>query len=154
MGHVFSLEAIATCEQQGHEFAWVQTWHDVGFDECRRCGLTRPGDVYDWSGCRTAPSEQPIDVAFASDLPRPGGFHIWAVPATAIVPGSTVDDAASVAPPTDKRRRRGQPAKAARNEEIRRRRRKGESLASLAAAFGVHATRICQICKQGDTYKP
>ena len=63
MGHVFSLQAIATCEQQGHEFAWVQAWHDVGFDECRRCGLTRPGDVYDWSGCRTAPSEQPIDFA-------------------------------------------------------------------------------------------
>ena len=57
MGHVFSLQAIATCEQQGHEFAWVQTWHDVGFDECRRCGLTSTMST-----------------------------------ATAIVPGSTVDN--------------------------------------------------------------
>lgn len=133
MGHVFSLQAIATCEQQGHEFAWVQTWHGLGFDECRRCGLT----LSCWDS------------------------SLWA--ARSVLPGSTIDDAASVAPPsswepaaaathyagaTDKPRRPGQPAKAARNEEIRRRRRAGESLASIAADFDLHVTRICQICKQ------
>lgn len=39
-GRVFTLEAIATCEQIGHRKVWIRSWHDVSFRECERCGAT------------------------------------------------------------------------------------------------------------------
>lgn len=41
MRHVLTKEAIVTCEARGHRFAWVPTWGDCGFEECRVCGETR-----------------------------------------------------------------------------------------------------------------
>lgn len=97
MTHVFSLEAIATCEQRGHAFAWVETWHGIGFDECRRCGFsgaTRersagilPGatvdaPTYDWDSVRKHEAGQwcAATERDLANLAKPGGVVFVAPP--------------------------------------------------------------------------
>lgn len=157
MTRVFSLEAMAICEQRGHSFAWVSTWHDVGFDECTRCGLTlgtrlaSPGILpgatvdapdYDWSGIKT--SVGTASPPFACDLPRPGGVVVWH---EAPVP---------VAPPSPKPaapRRPRNAAMAQRDQQIRLRIAAGESHRAVAAAYGIHQTRVTQILRGGAPAK-
>jgi len=115
--HVFSLEAMATCEQRGHAFAWVRTWHDVGFDECTRCGLTRPGGA---------------EESAAGILPG----------TTVDEPQDHVADVGQVVTP---KRGPGAPAKTERNEKIRARVAAGESRSALAQEFGVSLCLIYQI---------
>lgn len=126
MGHVFSLQAIATCEQQGHEFAWVQTWHDVGFDECRRCGLTTtmptasaivPGSTVD--APETSTSAPSIEGA-KPDMPRVSGAQAE-LPVVAWA------------------------SRPARDFEVRRRMAAGESVESIASHFGISQQRVYQI---------
>lgn len=130
MTHVFSLEAMAACEQRGHAFAWVRTWHDVGFDECTRCGLTRPGGAEEPAAgiMPGATVEQPLSVAPPSHEE----------PAAAATHYADATDAAN-------QRRRGRPANIDRDGEIRWRRGNGESPKSLAKEFGVSLCRIYQI---------
>lgn len=35
-----SCTADAECSARGHTWAWVRTWGDCGFRQCRRCGST------------------------------------------------------------------------------------------------------------------
>lgn len=41
MTRALTADQIATCERDGHKFAWVRAWHDCGFYECERCGATK-----------------------------------------------------------------------------------------------------------------
>ncbi len=138
MTRVFSIEAMATCEQRGHSFAWVSTWHDVGFDECSRCGLTL--------GARSA--SPGILPGATVDAPAMSSF----APSTE---GAKPDMApVSVAPPSPAAP--SQPRNAAmaqRDEQIRLRIAAGESHRAVAAAYGIHQTRVTQILRGGAPAK-
>lgn len=141
MKHVFSLEAMATCEQRGHSFAWVSTWHDVGFDECTRCGLTlgtrlaSPGILPGATVDAPDPVAEAVQVAWSRFVE------------TAPVP---------VAPPSPKPaapRRPRNAALAQRDQQIRLRIAAGESHRAVAAAYGIHQTRVTQILRGGAPAK-
>lgn len=168
MTHVFSLDAIATCEQRGHAFAWVETWHGIGFDECSRCGVTGatrersagilPGatvddlPAYDWSGCRTRETGQ-WEVVTARDLEKPGGHKFSVAPPSrqpsrqpAAEPAPRYADATD--PAAAKPAFAGRPnPNADRDEQIRARAAAGEPHRAIAQAFGVHQSRVTQILR-------
>ena len=163
MTHVFSLEAIATCEQRGHVFAWVETWHGIGFDECSRCGATGatrersagilPGaavdaPAYDWDGLRTHDVGQ-WQVVTPRDLAKPGG-HVFSVASPSRQPAA--EPAPRYADATDPAAAKpvfaGRPnPNADRDEQIRARAAAGEPHRAIAQAFGVHQSRVTQILR-------
>lgn len=162
MTHVFSLEAMATCEQRGHSFAWVATWHDVGFDECTRCGLSL--------GARSASTA--ILPGATVDAPETSGFATsteGAKPDIACAPAAGEqlagkpllgDWCGTNRPDMPQLRRRpavaGRPRNAAmalRDQQIRLRIAAGESHRAVAAAYGIHQTRVTQILRGGAPAK-
>jgi hypothetical protein len=128
--YVFSLEAIATCEQRGHAFAWVETWHGIGFDECSRCGVTGATRERSAGILPGATVDAPDHVADAGTM----------VAAAATVPTRRVSSG---------RMNRN----AARDDQIRARVAAGESQRSIAQAFGMHQSRVTQILRGGRAPK-
>jgi hypothetical protein len=142
---VFSLEAMATCEQRGHSFAWVSTWHDVGFDECSRCGLTL--------GARSAsPGILPGAKVDAPDHVADAGEMVASPPAYHCVPATTEAPRYASATPAAPSQPRNA-AMAQRDEQIRLRIAAGESHRAVAAAYGIHQTRVTQILRGGAPAK-
>lgn len=165
MTHVFSLEAIATCEQRGHAFAWVETWHGIGFDECSRCGATGatrersagilPGatvdaPTYDWDSVRKHEAGQwcAATERDLANLAKPGGVVFVAPPSRepATEPAPRYADATD--PASAKPTFAGRPnPNADRDEQIRARAAAGEPHRAIAQAFGVHQSRVTQILR-------
>lgn len=126
MARAFTVEAMALCEQRGHQWAWRSGWGGRGFHECRRCGESGP--------ILEAGAAPPAD----------------ALPAAPVVEEPTAPsrsrsvDRVPVVAPRDAEMAARLPVQQ-RNAEIIRRRAAGESTADLAVAFNLHITRIGQI---------
>jgi hypothetical protein len=121
---VATIEGMQACAEHGHRWAWRSTWHDIGFAECWRCGATGP-------------------VGTDRTPPVMSGF-------------STSDEGAKLdmAPAAPKAARRterrspGRPrgsAKPERDAAILAAVAAGTPPKAIAAAYGIHATRIAQI---------
>lgn len=156
MKHVFSLEAMATCEQRGHSFAWVSTWHDVGFDECTRCGLTLGTRLASPGILPGATVDAPDHVAVA------GTMVAGTSPGASTLAGENLlgDWCGTNRPEMPQLRRRhavvDRPRNAAlaqRDQQIRLRIAAGESHRAVAAAYGIHQTRVTQILRGGAPAK-
>ena len=141
MTHVFSLEAIATCEHRGHAFAWVETWHGIGFDECSRCGVTGATRERSAGILPGATVDDPVSVAPPSRQE-----------ADAPAPRYADATAPALAPPRPVAAGRMN-RNAARDDQIRARVAAGESQRSIAQAFGMHQSRVTQILRGGRAPK-
>ena len=141
MTHVFSLEAIATCEQRGHAFAWVETWHGIGFDECSRCGVTGATRERSAGILPGATVDDPVSVAPPSREPAAAPAPRYA-DATAASPKVEKLDTAPRRPWAGSTGTRAE-----RDAEIRRRLAEREPTEAIAAAFGMHESRVRQIAK-------
>lgn len=140
MDCVFTVEAIALCEQRGHQWAWRAGWGDCGFHECRRCGQSGPVV----QAGATPPAVASPAASAAEQLPAPSRRRS-AKRAPVAAPrdaGTTEPAAAELAPAAVIGRPR---AHAERDREIAWRVGNGEPRATLAAEFGIHVSRVQQI---------
>lgn len=170
MTHVFSLDAIATCEQRGHAFAWVETWHGIGFDECSRCGATGatrersagilPGatvdaPTYDWDSVRKHEAGQwcAATERDLANLAKPGGVVFVAPPSreprrSPPSPAGrtrTLIATSRFAPAPPPRPPKASGEHAERDADVRRRMAAGESVKAIALAHGISPARVYQI---------
>lgn len=122
--NVATLEGMQACAEHGHRWVWRSTWHDVGFAECWRCGTSGPTGTD-----RTPPS------VFATSRDR----------------DDDADGAADKAPKAARRPERCSPgrpkgsAKPERDAAILAAVAAGTPTREIAAAYGIHPTRVAQI---------
>lgn len=126
MTHVFAVEAMAECDQRGHQWAWVPSWHDVGFWECARCGASGP------AGGRAELHEPPASRASCLQV---------AVPAV-VVPPVTQPVTRVTAGAQRGKSTKPQPN---RDVDILAMLATGKSVAAVAARFGLTPARVYQI---------
>lgn len=154
--HVFTLEAIAECEREGHRWRWVRSWHEIGCHECWRCGATGP--VSEGKG------EAPARAASGSDREQSGtpalavaGLDSQAVHQVRVGPGQR-QPRRSPSPRAEADATAGETAthptalareRSVRDAEIVRRFLAGEKRVDLAREFGLHLSRIYQLCWAG-----
>lgn len=112
---VFDPVAMAECAATGHRWVTVRPWGDVSWRECRRCGQTGQA-----AGGLPAAVENVENAVFVEPtrVPIAAGSAPWRMSAAKRI---------------------------ARDEQIRARYERGETCDQLAAAFGVHRSRIGQI---------
>lgn len=157
---VFTAEAMATCAARGHAWRTVRTWHAVGYQECSRCGETPPfGSGYQFATCVTDWSKHdlqsiPVRSAVVARPPRAATESRPSRDADAtdsvVIRAGALDGLAEL-PPGRIERLKGRPwganaeQRRRRNDDIARRVAAGEDRRAIAAAHGIHPSRISQI---------
>lgn len=130
-GQVFTDAARLACEDKGHCWRRVRTWHAVGWDECSTCGQAQlaaevPASVEGERVATPEPVAPPSPPGPDSEAPRYEG---------ATAPGAK-----------ERYRRRH----AERDAEIRRLAAAGTNQREIARTFGIHQPRVCQIVREDN----